>query len=129
MSSDKRLRMVKFFYHRIPIDFYGFAYDEPGSNKITGLLTKPLEGKNWQESLKTNTLRACLVHLEYEGTTDCDFNGITLKIPVNAHDFLRKHYGEDYLIPQVGNKGGASSVMEIMPLEKLSASLVSIDEL
>lgn len=129
MSSDKRYRMIKFLYHHIPVDIYGFTYDDDNSNKITGFLTKALEGINWKEAYKKNLMKVCLVHCEYEGLMDCQFNNMTLKIPKNAHDFLRKQYGEDYMTPQKGNKGATSSIMEILPLEKLSASVVGIESL
>ena len=64
--------------------------------------------------------------MELDGLKYIDFEGLRLKVPVNSDQVLRSLYGDDYLIPIKGKKAFESKIIEIMPIEQLSAEEVRL---
>ena len=125
-TKDMSYRMMTFKFHGISFDIYGFKYDSQSSQNVTGFQTLPLNGKDWKESYQKNLFRVCLTHMELDGLKYIDFEGLRLKVPVNSDQVLRSLYGDDYLIPIKGKKAFESKIIEIMPIEQLSAEEVRL---
>ena len=129
ITSDKKYRMMTFKYKGVTLDLYGHEFDDDSHSAITGFQTYPLIGTDWRISYKKNLYRTCMNYFIFKGTEDCPFGKTKLKIPIGAHQLLCQLYGEDYMIPLKGKKAFLSPIMEILPSDKLTASMIPLEEL
>jgi len=126
-SNDQRHRMVSFLYKGVVVDFYGFSFDD--DTNITGFSSVPLEGKTYSESKALNKYRCYLLHYKYEGLQKSSFGKIEVPIPVNAEYILKGLYGDSFMKPDKKEKGYNATLAEIVPIEKLYASIINIEDL
>lgn len=128
-TNDKRFRMATFLYNGVVVDFYGFTFDDDSKEMITGFSSYPLEGKTYADSKALNRYRCYLLHYKYEGLKNSSFGNIEVPIPINAEFILKGLYGESFMKPDKKEKGNNATIAEILPVEKLHASIIRKEDL
>lgn len=129
MTTDRRYRSLKIFYHGIQVDIYGFTCEDNECKHITGLSTQPLDGHDWLYSKTVNKYRVRLVHVIFEGLELCQFGKSFFMVFQNASKVLEDWYGEDFMIPVKGFHRCVSTSIEVLPEYEMTASIISYEEL
>ena len=88
-----------------------------------------MHDKNWTEAFNLNKFKILLVNMNYDGFVDTHFKNLIVSIPRNSEVFLRKHYGDDFMTPIPGKKGSSRETICEIPIEKLTASIVTREQL
>ena len=127
-TNDGKHRMVSFSYKNVMIDFYGFVFEE-GHNDMFVFSTYPLEGMTYSESMNIGKYRCLFAKFKYVGLESCLFNHLTLPVPINAKEILEGLYGPNFMTPNKTDYEKYSTIYEILPVEKLYSTLISIDKL
>lgn len=129
LTGDNQYCQISFKYHSIPFDVYGFRKNPSDMNVITGFVPRALHGKNWAEAFELNKFKILLINMDYEGIIDTRFKSTMVSVPRNAEVFLKKHYGDDYMTPISGKKGNSKNTVREIPIENMTALIVTKEQL
>lgn len=129
LTGDNKFCQVSFKYHKISFDIYGFNKKGNNDSEVIGFIPRALHGKDWKEAFALNKFKVLLVTMPFGGTLETDFLGIKTSIPKQTELFLKKHYGEDFMTPIKGKKGNSKETIEEIPIEQMTASIVSLEEM
>lgn len=129
LTGDHKFCQVSFKYHKISFDIYGFNHKGDNNAEVVGFIPRALHGKDWDESFELNRFKVLLVTMPFGGVEKTEFLGIKTCIPKQTELFLRKHYGEDFMTPIKGKKGSSRETLEEIPIEKMTASIVSLEDM
>lgn len=128
LTGDKRFCQLSFSYHGIPFDIYGFR-NCSSDDFITGFIPRAIHGKDWNESFRLNKFKILHVKMPFGGTKLVDFAGIHSYIPIQTKEFLRMHYGEDFMTPIKGKKGSSRETIVEIPIDEQTASIVPLQNI
>lgn len=128
LTDDRQFCQLSFKYHKIPFDIYGFKKIDDNADNIIGFIPRALHAKDWEESFKLNRFKILHVTMPFGGVTTTDFAGIKACIPLSTPEFLRRHYGEDFMTPIEGKKGNSRDTITEIPIESQTASIVPLTE-
>lgn len=128
-TSDNKYRMVSLKFKKVSIDFYGFAFDDSKKTQVTGFWSLPLEGKTYYESSLQNKFCVCLIHHKFDEIIRVPFMTINVPILKNTPEILEGLYGPSFMKPDKHDRGDNSSICEKPSVDKIFASIISIDEL
>ena len=129
LTDDNLYCQISFKYHGVSFDIYGFRKGLSSEKLITGFIPRALHDKNWTEAFNLNKFKILLVNMNYDGFVDTHFKNLIVSIPRNSEVFLRKHYGDDFMTPIPGKKGSSRETICEIPIEKLTASIVTREQL
>ncbi len=128
-TSDNKYKMVSFKFKKVSIDFYGFTFDNNQKTHVTGFWSLPLEGKTYYESSLKNKFCVCLIHHKFDEIIRVPFKSIQVPVLKNTPEVLEGLYGPSFMKPDKHDRGDNSSICEKPSVDKLFASIISIDEL
>lgn len=129
ITGDYLYGQISFDYHGVPFDINGFRHSEDGSDTvISGFIPRALHGRDWGESFDKNQFKILVVRMDFGGLLKTKFFNTDVTIPSLTEDFLRHHYGDDFMTPIRGKKGSSRKTLTEIPIEQMTASIVNRDE-